>query len=103
MPALPLLVYRVFPDGREELLRGLRFRSFNVRGLRDIVAAANTEEIFHFIGSGTPLPPLEPSGYVATHSVVAPAVLFEDLELEKREEDWPKLPVVPPPPLVSSR
>lgn len=103
IPALPLLAFRVYPDGREELVRGLKFRSLNVRSLRDILAASNTETVFHFIGNGAPLPTLEPSGYVAPHSVVAPSLLFEDLELEKREEDWPKLPVVPPPPLVSTR
>jgi hypothetical protein len=30
-------------------------------------------------------------------------VLFEDMELEKREEDFPKLPLVPSPVLVSAR
>jgi hypothetical protein len=103
IPALPLLVYRVYPDGREELVRGLKFRSLNVRSLRDIIAASDKETIFHFIGNGAPLPTLEPTGYVSAHSVAAPSVLFEDLELEKREEDWPKLPIVPPPPLVSTR
>lgn len=103
IPALPLLAYRVYPDGREELVRGLKFRALNVRSLRDIVAASDKETIFHFIGNGAPLPTLDPSGYVTPHTVVAPSLLFEDLELEKREEDWPKLPVVPPPPLVSTR
>jgi hypothetical protein len=46
---------------------------------------------------------LGPGGYVALHSVVSPAVLFEDLELEKRQEDWPKLPLVPPPAMVSAK
>lgn len=103
MAATPLLVYRVYPDGREELVRGLKFRSLNVRSLRDIMAASSNETIFHFIGNGSPLPTIESQGYVTSHTVVAPSVLFEDMELEKREEDWPKVPVVPPPPLVSSR
>jgi hypothetical protein len=91
----------VYPDGREELVRGLRFRSLNVRALRDIVAAGDQEQFFDFIGNGTPLPGISFAGYVSTHTVVAPAILFEDLELEKREEDWPKLPVVPPPTLAA--
>jgi hypothetical protein len=99
----PTLVYRVYPDGREELVRGLSFRSLNVRSLRDIDSAANTPVIFHFTGDGSPLPVMGAGGYVSTHSVVAPAVLFEDLELEKRQEDWPKLPLAPAPKLISSR
>lgn len=100
--SLPLLVYRVYPDGREELVRGVKFRGMTVRSLRDIVAASDTPAVFDFIGNGTPLPVMGQGGYVATHTVVAPAVLFEDLEFEKREEDWPKLPVVEAPALVSS-
>ena len=100
--ALPLLIYRVYPDGKEELLRGVRFRGLNARSLRDIVAASSSETIFSYAGNGTPLPVMGQGGYVSLHSVVSPSILFEDLELEKRQEDWPKLPVVPPPALVSS-
>jgi len=98
----PVLVYRVYPDGREELVRGMRFRSLNVRALRDIIAASDSENFFDFIGSAATIPGAG-SGYVTTHTVVAPSVLFEDMELDKREEDWPKPPIVPPPVLVSSR
>jgi hypothetical protein len=97
----PVAAYRVYPDGREELVRGLRFRSINVRSLRDIIAASDVEHFFDFVGSGAAIPGGGGTGYVATHSVVAPSVLFEDLELDKREEDWPKPPIVPPPPLTS--
>jgi hypothetical protein len=43
------------------------------------------------------------SGYVAPSSVVAPSMLFEDLELERPQDDLPKPPVVPPPPLSVPR
>src|SRR5687767_4813859 len=98
----PLLVYRVYPDGREELVRGMRFRSLNVRALRDIIAASDSEHLVDFIGSVASIPGAG-SGFVTTHTVVAPSVLFEDMGMDKREEDWPKPPIVPPPVLVSSR
>ncbi|MBM3794105.1 MAG: hypothetical protein FJW31_08540 [Acidobacteria bacterium] len=100
--ALPVLIYHVYPDGREELIRGVRFRGLNARSLRDIISAGAGEQALHYAGNGSPLPMMGQGGHVALHSVVAPAVLFEDLELEKRQEDWPKLPVVPPPALTSS-
>jgi len=103
MVSTPLLAYRVYPDGREELVRGFRFRSLNARTLRDIIAASDTENIFDFLGNGTSMPTLGGAGYVAGHTVVAPSVLFEDLELDRREEDWPKLPLAPPPTLSSAR
>ncbi len=99
MVSLPTLVYRVYPDGREELVRGLRFRGVNSRSLRDIFAAADDEAVFDYIGQGGSLASLSPTGYVTTHTICSPSVLFEDLELEKRTDDWPKLPLVPPPPI----
>ena len=42
-------------------------------------------------------------GYVTAESVVAPSMLFEDLEFEKPQDDQPKLPLVPAPPLTASR
>lgn len=99
---LPVLVYRVYPDGREELVRGMRFRNLNARSLRDIAAVSNESSVFSYLGDGSPLPAYGGASYVAPHSVVSPSLLFEDLELDKREEDWPKLPAVPAPELTSA-
>jgi predicted Zn-dependent protease len=87
--AAPLLVYKVFPDGREELVRGLSFASINLRGLRDITAASDQEHIFEYTTTG--------GNYIVGQSVIAPSILFEDMELDRREADWPKPPFVPPP------
>ncbi|MCU0246011.1 MAG: metallopeptidase TldD-related protein [Bryobacter sp.] len=95
----PLLVFRVYPDGREELVRVLRFRGLGIRSLRDILAASEEETVFDYIGSLAPMALMGAANYVAPATVVSPSVLFEDLELERPQEDLPKLPVVPPPPL----
>lgn len=94
---LPALVYRVYPDGREELVRGLRFRGMNVRVLRDIAAAGSDETQFDFIGNGAPLALTGAGQYIVGCSVVCPSILFEDLELDRPQLELPKLPVVPPP------
>lgn len=99
--ALPLLAYKVFPDGREELVRGLRFRGLNVKALRDIVAASTEETHLDFIGNPAPFSLVGGGNYVVCASVVAPSVLFEDLELEKPQLELPKLPVVPAPTLTA--
>ncbi len=98
----PVLAYRLYPDGREELVRGLRFRRLSVRSLRDIIAASDESHLFSFIGSNAPLSMLRAGGFVIGNSVVAPSILFEDLELDTMEEELPKLPVVPPPELTAS-
>jgi TldD protein len=97
--SLPLLVYRVYPDGREELVRGLRFRGLSTRSLKDISAASDENYVLDFMDSPVPFALMGAGNFVTNASVIAPAVLFEELELEPIQEDLPKLPIVPPPPL----
>jgi predicted Zn-dependent protease len=98
----PMQVYRVYPDGKEELVRGLRFRGLSSRTLRDIVAVSDENFVFSYMNTLAPMSMPGP-GYVSPTSVIAPSLLFEDLELERSQDDLPKLPVVPPPPLSASR
>jgi TldD protein len=93
----PLLIYKVYPDGREELVRGLRFRGLTTRSLRDILAASSETELFDFVNVAAPLAILGAGGYLAPASVISPGLLFDELELEPPQDQLPKLPTVPPP------
>lgn len=93
----PVLVYRVYPDGREELVRGLRFRGVSTRTLRDLVDASQETALFDYVNNGAPLAIMGAGGLLAPTSVVAPGLLFEEIEFELPQEQLPKLPVVPPP------
>ncbi len=93
----PVLVYQVFPDGTEKLVRGLRFRNLGTRAFRDILAASRETAVFSYVDNGLPLALAGAGSSVVGCSVAAPGVLFEDLELEPASDDAPKLPVVPPP------
>ncbi len=97
--SLPLLVYRVYADGREELVRGLRFRGLTLRSLRDILAASEELFAFDYLGNLAPLSISTGAGYVFPATVVAPSILLEEVELEPWEQDLPKLPLVPAPSL----
>jgi TldD protein len=99
----PLLVYRVLPDGTEELVRGLEFRGVSARLLRDIVAASDGSHLFEYLANTAPLSLAGVSGYVAGCSVVAPSLLFEEMELERSRDQYPRPPAVPPPPLLAAR
>jgi hypothetical protein len=98
--SMPLLVYRLYPDGHEELVRGLRFRGFNARSLKDIMAAGNDPTPFEFMDNPAPFALMGGSGYVSNAVVIAPSILIDDLELHPIEDEVPKLPVVPAPELV---
>jgi hypothetical protein len=93
----PLLVYRIYPDGREELVRGLRFRSVTARTLRDALAASSETALFEYVGNGAPLSIVGGGGYLSPVSVVSPALLFDEIEFEPPREQMPKAPIVPAP------
>jgi hypothetical protein len=93
----PLLVYRVYPDGREELVRGLRFRGLSSRTLRDILAASKETTLFSYINNGAPLAMMNQGGYISATSVVSPGLLFDEIEFETPQEQLSKPALVPPP------
>ncbi len=95
----PVLVYKVYPDGREELVRGLRFRSLNARSLKDILAAGDDNNVFEFLNNQAPFATIGGANYVAESCAIAPSVLIDDVELHPVEEELPKLPIVPAPDL----
>jgi hypothetical protein len=96
----PLLIYKIYPDGREELVRGVRFRGFSTRSFKDIAAASDESYVFDLIDSNAPLALMGAGSYLTTASVIAPAILFDELELEPIQEEVPKPPLVPPPSLT---
>jgi TldD protein len=95
----PLLVYRVYPDGREELVRSVRLRGVSTRTLKDIAVASDESYVFNLIDSNAPFALMGAGSFITTASVIAPAVLFDELELEPVQEEVPKPPIVPAPPL----
>ena len=101
--SVPLLVYRLYADGREELVRGVRFRSFGTRALRDVVAVSKETEAFSFLYNPMPFSLIGGSSYIAAVSVVAPSLLFDEAELEVPQDELLRAPVVPPPPLATAK
>ncbi|MBL8228596.1 MAG: hypothetical protein JNL98_08965 [Bryobacterales bacterium] len=99
--SLPLRIYRLYADGREEVVRGLRFRGLTSRSLRDILGVSDEQHLFQYLESGAPFAHMDVTGYVAAVSVIAPSLLFDELELERIPGELPKPPVVPPPPLAN--
>jgi predicted Zn-dependent protease len=101
--SVPILVYRVYADGREELVRGLRFRDLTVRSFRDIVAAGGEPAVFDYLENGATFALMGAGAFVAETSVVSPGILFEELQLTRAQEDLTRYPLVPPPPLGAVR
>ena len=86
----PLVVYKVFPDGRpDELVRGVDIVGTPLAALTKIVATGDTPEVFNgYCGAE--------SGYVPV-SAVAPAILTSELEVQKKQTATDRPPILPPP------
>jgi len=86
----PLVVYKVFADGRpDELVRGVDIVGTPLVSLTKIVATGDKEEIFNgYCGAE--------SGSVPV-SAVAPAILISEMEVQKKETSTDRPPILPPP------
>lgn len=83
----PRLLYRVYADGHEQLVRGAVFNELDVRALRsDLIAVGNDPLVSNRTG-GVPT------------TVISPSLLFDELEVKRADTSKDKLPDYPPPPL----
>ena len=86
---LPVMVYRIYPDGREELVRGVDLIGTPLTAFSKITAADDQIESFNGICGAE-------SGGVPV-SAVSPAVLVSQIEVQKKEKSPERLPILPPP------
>ncbi|MGB7844941.1 MAG: metallopeptidase TldD-related protein [Candidatus Acidiferrum sp.] len=86
----PLVVYKVFPDGRpDELVRGVDIVGTPLAALTKIVATGDAPEVFNgYCGAE--------SGYVPV-SAASPAILTSELEVQKKQSSTDRPPILPPP------
>jgi hypothetical protein len=95
--SMPLHVYKLYTDGHEQMIRGVRLRGLNARSLKDILAAGDDSVTFNYLENDAPFALLGLGSSAAEVSVVAPSVLIDDLELTKADDELPRLPIAPPP------
>ena len=83
----PISIYKVYvADGREEPVRGCEFVALDMRSLRRIIAAGKANTVHNSFG-----------GAVPASSVIAPALLFEELELARIKQEAEKTPILAAP------
>jgi hypothetical protein len=97
-----LLAYKVYLDGREELLRGARLSAMSADSFKEIVGASKSASVY--TARQTPYFDL---GMMASFggretsdplvSYVVPSLLFDDLTLTKPNTEMPKPPFSSPP------
>ncbi len=86
---LPTLVYRVYPDGREELVRGVDLIGTPLIAFSKIAAADDDMGIFNGICGAE-------SGWVPV-SAVSPGLLVAQIEVQRKEKSQERAPILPAP------
>jgi predicted Zn-dependent protease len=88
----PRMLYRVWTDdGHEELVRGAVFNELDIRALRSDLVAAGDDPL---VSNRTGLPFM---------TIVAPSVMFDELEVKRADNTNEKLPDYPAPALTARR
>jgi predicted Zn-dependent protease len=103
---LPLLVFRVYvSDGHEELVRGARLQGLTLKTLRNIEGVGSDPALFSFAQNqiegfgGTALAVFGSADGGVPSAVIAPSLLFDDVEVHGPRGEPERLPLVTPPPL----
>jgi predicted Zn-dependent protease len=86
---IPVMVYRVFPDGREELVRGVDLVGTPLTVFSKVIAADDQTQVFNGVCGAE-------SGWVPV-SASSPAILISQIEIQRKEKAQDKPPILPPP------
>ncbi len=87
---IPLLLYRVYPDGRpDELVRGADIVGTPLASFAKILATSDKTEVFNgYCGAE--------SGSVPV-SAISPAILVSEIEIQKKDQSQDRPPLLPRP------
>ncbi|MGH9452628.1 MAG: TldD/PmbA family protein [Terriglobia bacterium] len=92
---IPVMVWKVYPDGRKpELVRGVDIVGTPLDALTKIVLTGNTQQVFDGECGAE-------SGSIPV-SAVAPAMLFSQIEVQKKAQGHNRPPILPPPGAVGN-
>ena len=87
---LPVVVYRIYADGRpDELVRGVDIVGTPLAALTRIMTTGDQQHVFNGVCGAE-------SGSVPV-AAVAPAMLFSEMEVQKRGHSHQRPPILPPP------
>ena len=101
----PYSISRVYPDGKEEVVRGLEFRSHSINILKKIEATSNNEIVYNYptnapsVSSGmasTLLRLLGGAGMPGQNfsTVITPSFLISEIDMKKISSNFSKPPIV---------
>ncbi len=91
LPAPTILAYRVYPNGREELVRGVQLAEVPIRAWKDVLGTSKDLTVYNFLSANEQWLELVirgtddgfvPSGGIES-SIVTPDLLFKEIEVKQ--------------------
>ncbi len=92
-----LEVVKVYPDGKEEIVRGAEAAGFVVQTFKDIVATGKKQYGYNYLAPAVISPFMTGGSQYVISSLIVPDILFEDGEILPIKGDFPKPPLLPSP------
>jgi len=91
----PTVVYRVYPDGKEELVRGVDLIGTPLIAFSKIAATDDQVAVFNGVCGAE-------SGWVPV-SASSPGLLVSQIEVQRKEKSQERAPILGPPPAMQSK
>jgi TldD protein len=105
LPPPTLLAYRVYPNGREELVRGVQLSEVPIRAWKDVIATSRERTVYNFLSANEQWLELTvrgagdgfvPSGGIES-SIIVPDLLFKEVDVKPSTTGQRPPPRIPSP------
>jgi hypothetical protein len=91
----PLIeVYKVYHNGKEELIRGVEAKGLSVQSFKDILNVGKSEYVLNYLAPSITSPYMSGGSAYVGATMIVPDLLFEDGEIRPVESDFPKPPIL---------
>jgi hypothetical protein len=96
--AIPVLeAYKIYPNGREELIRSVEINSLSTQSFKDIINAGKTTYVHNLLAPSVISAFMTGGSNYIGSSIISPSLLFEDMEINPIDKDTPKPPYITKP------
>jgi len=92
-----LEAYKIYPDGKEERIRGGELAGISPASFKDIILVGKKSRAYNLLASSVVSSFMTGGSQFISASIITPDLLFEDLEFKPIESDFPKPPLIASP------
>ncbi len=87
-------VVKIYPDGREEPIRGVKAKGFGVSTFKDILNVGTGNYLLNYLSPSVTSSYYSGGSQWVGSTIICPDLLFEDGEIKPMEDDFPKPPLI---------